>query len=141
ADRNAAKLDRRAGRESADRFVEDELVGLRITGGWVEGLGPVAEQGEDGVFLGRRQDRISRGRLERDAAYQNRQNRLGLHGETACRERHVDSARVPKAGVQVDVLVVGRLHEHLDGQILAVLVEFVRRDLADLQTSEEDWRA
>ena len=33
ADRDAAELDRRAGREPADRFIEDELVGLRIARG------------------------------------------------------------------------------------------------------------
>ncbi len=47
ADRDAAELDRRAGREPAHRFLEDEHVGLRIAGGQLEGLGAVAEQGED----------------------------------------------------------------------------------------------
>ena len=49
--------------------------------------------------------------------------------------------RVPKAGVRVDVLVVRRLYEHLDSQILTVLVEFVRRDLAYLQPPEVYRRA
>ena len=38
ADLNAAKFDRRTGRESAHRFVEDELIGLRILRGRLEGL-------------------------------------------------------------------------------------------------------
>ena len=49
ADRDPPELDRRAGREAADRLREDEQVGLRIAGGRLEGLGPVAEQREDRV--------------------------------------------------------------------------------------------
>ena len=120
------------GVEPSHRVLEDELIGLRIARRRVKGLGPIGVKGEDRVLLGRRQDQIRRRGLERDTTYKNRQYRLGLHSKTAGRERHVDSARMPEARVRVDVLVIGRLHEHLDGQILAVLVERIGRDLADL---------
>ena len=45
ADRNAAKLDRRAGRQPAHRVLEDQLIGLRIAGGGLEGLAPGCRTG------------------------------------------------------------------------------------------------
>ena len=100
ADRNAAELDRRAGREPAHRFLEDEHEGLRIAGRQLEGSVRSLNSVKT-VFAsagGRTGSR--RRRLERDAADQDRQQRLRLHGEAARGERHVDAAGVPEARVR-----------------------------------------
>ena len=47
ADLDAAKFDRRADRQPAHRFVEDELVGLRVPRRRLESRGPVVVEGED----------------------------------------------------------------------------------------------
>ena len=117
ADRDAAELDRRARRQPAHRLLEDQhdrsadcaAAGLKASVRSPNRVKTVfaSAGGRTG---------IARGRLERDAADQDRQHRLGLHAEAARGERHVDPARLPEARVRVDVLVVGRLHEHLDGQ-------------------------
>src|ERR1700674_906950 len=52
ADGDAAKLNRRSRRKPTDRVLEDELVDLRMARRRIERFGPVAVQGEDGIFLG-----------------------------------------------------------------------------------------
>jgi hypothetical protein len=122
----------------ADRLLEDEEIGLRVTGRQPEGMGPVAEQREHGISLGCGEYRTARRRLERDAANQDGEEGLRLHGEPGRGERQVDAARLPEPRVRGDVLVVGGVHEHLHRERLAIRVERVRRDLADLQAAEVD---
>ena len=100
-----------------------------------------AEQLEDGVRVGSRRHAAVERRLERDAADEDRDERLGLHPDAGRVERHVDAARVPEARVGGDVLVVGRTHEDLDRHALPVLVELAGDDLADLQPPEVDRHA
>lgn len=113
ADLDAAELNRRAGRQTGDRFVEDKLIGLRIVRGRSESQIAIIEQGEDGILIGCQQDRTGGRRLEGYTADQNRENRLGLDLKSARRELQVDSARLPESSDGSDVLIVGRFNKDI----------------------------
>ena len=88
-----------------------------------------------GGRLGRRQEG---GCVERESARQQGHQRLGAHVESVRPERDVDSAGVPEARPGLDVLVVGRVDEHLELDRLPVRGEVVGHDLADLQAAVVD---
>ena len=123
--RNAAKLDRRAGRQPPHRVLEDELIGLRISRRRVEGLGPVANRVKT-VFSS------AGGRTGSVAAVSNAMPPIRIDKtDWVCTVRPLaeSDTSIPLAcQKRVSGLTYwsyGRLHEHLDGQILAVLVERV----------------
>src|SRR5215469_5297558 len=118
--RDPLELHRCAHGEPADGTLKDEEIRLWKAGGEFEGLGTVLKQVELRVLIGGRENGTLGRCLECNTSDQNGEHRLGLHAETARRERHVDPAGLPEAGIGGHVLIVGRVNENLDRERLPV---------------------
>ncbi len=103
----------------------------------------------DGPVAIKREPRLRRGgpgrtqkirRVERETADQQRDHGFGAHIDAVGTQRDIDAADVPEACFARDEFVVGRVYVHDDLDRLAVIGQFVPRDLADIQLAVIDRR-
>ena len=131
-DRDAVKVDRRTGQQAAQRLGEIELHRQHFGVGVSHRGSTIADQIERG-FRRRRFCRQQIGRrLKRNAAGDDRSERRRVDFYAGRIQRDVDAARMPETGIRRDVLIVRRVHEHLQRDAPTVGIERERHHLTDL---------
>ncbi|MND31639.1 hypothetical protein D3C80_221970 [compost metagenome] len=98
---------------------------------WGQGDLLILEQFEHLVFAGDLVLRVERRRTERDAADQQRRQRLCAQGEAIGAGLEIDATGIPETGVVGHVGVIGRLHEHFDIDRFAIFGQLIGHHLAD----------
>jgi hypothetical protein len=131
----------RADGEPAQRLVEAQHVRARHRVARLHRDVPVGVEREDRVGRCDRGVVHERRRVERNAADQQRGERLGAHVEAVRVEGDVEAAHAPEARAQAHELVVGGIDERLDLDRLAVGRQVEADDLADRKPPVVDRRS
>ena len=84
---------------------------------------------------------VARRRVERNAAQQQRAQRLQLHGRSTGAQLQGESGGIPEPGLVVHITVVGRPDESVDRHALHHVADVPAEHRAHLEIAEEDRRA
>jgi hypothetical protein len=141
ADVDAEQVDSRSRRQSAHRLVEDHPHRHRDAVWRRKRRATIGKKREHGVLGRLRRACQVRRRIEGETAGEHRGEGLRVDAQSAGVQRQVDAARVPETAVQGDELLVRRLDEDLQRQLVALGVERVADDPADRRAAMKHRRA
>ena len=140
-DANAAELDRGPGAQAAHRAVEVDQIGDALGEARLGHGVQTGEQREDRIGSGHLARLVDVRRVERDAAGEQRLQRLYRDIDAVGTERHVDAARVPEPAARPHQLIVRGVDEHFNDQALTVLRQVVAEYLTDADAAVVNGRA